>query len=111
MPVVWVKKHPKHRVRFHRSPSCHQLVKKVARGEGHPVIAVDLDEVGYRPCRTCYPDSPRIDIRRPYCPTCDSRYACEHNGGIQIITRAGRKYWVWPDTYSMPFYRRRLVSS
>jgi hypothetical protein len=96
---------PKYRVRFHRTPTCRQLTKGPARGPGHELVALDLNEVGVRPCKTCYPDAPRIEIRHAYCPTCMSAHACEHNGGVQIIDRQGRRYWVWPDTYQMPYYR------
>jgi hypothetical protein len=106
MPTVWMRRDPKHKTRFHRTPSCWQLVKPPPRGESRPLIAVDLEQVAARPCKTCYPDAPRIKVRRAYCPICDSKYACEHNGGIQIVDRAGRNYWVWPDTNQMPYYRR-----
>ena len=105
MPTVWVRHDPKYRTRFHRSPDCRQLTKKPARGEGLPLLALDLENVFVRPCKTCYPDVPRIKMRHPYCYTCESPYACEHNGGIQITDRGGRRYYVWPDTNQMPFYR------
>lgn len=105
MPVVWVRADPKRRTRFHRSPDCRQLTKNPSRGEHHPLVALDLNDVGFRPCKTCYPDAPRVKFRRAYCPTCDSKYACRHNGGVLIIDRAGRRYWVWPDTNQMPLYR------
>ena len=109
MPTVWMREHPKHRTRFHRHPDCYQLTKPPSRGEPHPLIAVDLEDVTARPCAKCYPDAPRIKVRRAWCYTCESRYACQHNGGVLIIDRAGRRYWVWPDTNSMPLYRQRLV--
>jgi len=106
MLTVWVRDDPKKRSRFHRSPECFQLKKKPARGEHRPLLAMDLDDVHVRPCAVCYPDAPRLKMRHAYCYTCDSPYACEHNGGIQITDRAGRRYWVWPDTNQMPYYRR-----
>ena len=111
MPTVWMRYESRYRTRFHRSPDCRQLTKKPARGEGLPLIAVDLEEVDARPCATCYPDAPRIKVLHRYCDICESPYPCEHNGGVLILDRAGRRYWVWPDTNSMPLYRRRLVSS
>jgi len=74
---------------------------------------MDLDQVPYRPCRTCYPDAPRVDVRRQYCEKCESPYACAHNGGVLVITRAGHRRWLWPDTEQMPWYRRegRVLST
>ncbi len=106
MPTVWMRQDPKHRTRFHRHPECSQLRKGPARGDGHELISVDLENVFVRPCRTCYPDAPRVKTRHPYCYTCESPYACEHNGGVQITDRAGRRFYVWPDTNQMPLYRR-----
>lgn len=106
MPTVWIRDDPKHLRRFHRVSDCRQLRKGPARGKPHRLLAVDLSEVGVRPCKTCYPDAPRISIRKAYCPVCDTKFACPHNGGIQIIDRAGRHFWVWPDTNQMPLYRR-----
>lgn len=96
---------PKWRTRFHRHPECRQLTKGPARGDGHDLIAVDLTNVFVRPCKTCYLDAPRIKVRHPYCYTCESAYACEHNGGVLIRDRAGRNFYVWPDTNQMPLYR------
>lgn len=71
-------------------------------------MAVDLNEIGYRPCHTCYPDAPRVRISKTYCAKCNSKYACGHNGGVLIVDRGGRYFWVWPDTNQMPFYRTRI---
>ena len=106
MPVVWVREDPKLETRFHRSPNCRQLRKRPRSGEPRPLVAMDLDDVGVRPCRTCYPDAPRIEIRRTYCVICESMYACAHNGGVPIVDRAGRSRWAWPDANLMPLYRR-----
>jgi hypothetical protein len=106
MPTVWVRDDPKHRTRFHRAPDCRQLRKTPARGEHHELLAVDLDDVHVRPCKTCYPDAPRIRIFKSYCPICDTKHACQHNGGVEITDRRGRRYWVWPDTNQMPLYRK-----
>ena len=107
MPTVWVRSDPKNRTRFHRSPACRQLTKGPARGDGHRLVAMDLDECGVRPCKTCYPDVPRVKIRKPYCPTCQSPLPCEHNGGVRVKRRVtGFPYWVWPDSNSMPLFRR-----
>ena len=107
VPAVWMRADPKRRTRFHRRPDCKQLKKPPARGEHLPLVAVDLENVYVRPCRTCYPDAPHIKVLRRYCSICHSPYACEHNGGIQIVDRGGRHYWVWPDSNQMPFYRRK----
>ena len=106
MPTVWVRDDPKRRTRFHRAPDCQQLRKTPSRGDHHPLVEVDLEEVGVRPCHTCYPDAPHLNIRKAFCYVCLSKYACEHNGGIEVIDRAGRHYWVWPDTNQMPLYRQ-----
>lgn len=108
MSTVWVREHPKRLTRFHRTPECRQLTKNPSRGEHHPLLKVELSEVGVRPCATCYPDAPRITIFKAYCPLCDTKNACRHNGGVQVIDRGGRHYWVWPDTNQMPSYRRSM---
>jgi hypothetical protein len=105
MPTVWMREDPKYKTRFHRTPYCRQLRKKPARGTQHELIEVDLAEIAIRPCQTCYPDAPRVKILKTYCAICESRYACEHNGGVLIRDRGGRRYWVWPDTNQMPLYR------
>lgn len=105
MPTVWMRRDPSHRTRFHRHPGCFQLTKGPARGDGHELVAVDLNEVFVRPCKTCYPDAPRTEVRHPWCHICHTPNACEHNGGVQITDRGGRRFWVWPDTNQMPFYR------
>jgi hypothetical protein len=106
MPTVWMRQDPKYRTRFHRSPECYQLTKGPARGDNNDLIPIDLDDVQTRPCKTCYPDAPRMKIRHAYCTVCESPYACEHNGGLLIRDRGGRWYWTWPDSNSMPLYRR-----
>jgi hypothetical protein len=111
VPTVWMRDNPKKRSRFHRSPDCRQLRKAPAEGEHYPLLELDLEEVFVRPCQTCYPDAPRIKIRKAYCPICDTGQACRHNGGVQIIDRQARAYWVWPDTNQMPYYRKTMNSS
>lgn len=106
MPTVWLRDDPKHRTRFHRIPDCKQLRKKPAKGEPHDLISVDLNEIYVRPCKTCYPDAPRVKIIKRYCKKCRSATACKHNGGIQVTIRDGRHRWVWPDTNQMPLYRK-----
>jgi hypothetical protein len=105
MPTVWMRVDASHRTRFHRSPDCRQLRKRPARGPGNELITLEPLETGARPCRTCYPDAPRISIRKRYCSECDTRYPCPHNGGVEVTDRGGRHYWVWPDSNSMPYYR------
>lgn len=106
MPTVWVRGDPKRRTRFHRSPECRQLRKGPAKGEHYELIAIDLAELDVRPCRTCYPDAPKIKIYKRFCHTCNSNYACPHNGGVPVTVRDGRQCWVWPDTNQMPYYRK-----
>jgi hypothetical protein len=105
VPTVWFRDDTLYRGRFHRSPDCRQLRKKPSRGEHSELIAVDLNEIDRRPCGTCYPDAPRIKIRKAYCQTCQSKMPCVHNGGVLITNRAGRRSWVWPDSNKMPLYR------
>lgn len=105
VPIVWIRDDHAHRGRFHRAPDCRQLRKKPARGEHSKLVAVDLEEIGRRPCGTCYPDAPRIKIRKSYCWVCPTKNPCEHNGGVLITDRRGRRFWVWPDSNQMPFYR------
>jgi hypothetical protein len=105
MPTVWVTANRKRRTRFHRSPDCRQLKKAPARGERQPVQALDLNDVGVRPCKTCYPDAPALKIFKPYCHKCRSPYPCRHNGGIEVVDRRGHRRYVWPDTNQAPYYR------
>lgn len=92
-----------------------QLVKRPARGQPHPVVARDLAETfKVRPCHTCYPDAPKINVLRRYCPKCNKgrTYACPHNGGlpvriayptnyIGVVRDPGelvyKTFYVWPD--------------
>ena len=106
MPVVWMRTSEKHRTRFHRTPDCTHLTRPPSRGEHQPLIAVDLEDVGVRPCRICYPDAPRIEIKKVWCSTCKSKRPCRHNGGVRVVRRGhGLPQYVWPDTNQMPFYR------
>jgi len=107
--VVWVREDPKFRTRFHRVPDCRQLTKKPSRGLHHDLAQVDLELVHVRPCRTCFPDAPHLVIRKRYCPVCDTKHACSHNGGVLITDRRGRSFWVWPDTNQMPYYRKHSI--
>lgn len=100
-----MRRDPAHRTRFHRHLDCFQLTKGPARGDGHEIIGMDLNDVEVRPCLTCYPDAPRVKIRHPYCYTCESPRACEHNGGVQV-NEPGFSWWVWPDSNLMPVYRK-----
>jgi len=109
MPTVWIRDDPKHRTRFHRHPDCFQLTKKPSRGDHHDLVSADLSTVHVRPCRVCYPDAPHLALWKRYCPTCDTKNACRHNGGIEVIDRRGRKFWVWPDTNQMPYYRKQAI--
>lgn len=103
MPTVYLRADPKHKTRFHRTPNCWQLTKKPSMGDHYELVAKDLEEVFVRPCLTCYPDAPRLKILKRYCPRCDTKTPCPHNGGIAVFTNweayhKGRKLiWVWPD--------------
>jgi hypothetical protein len=66
---------------------------------------VDLSEVYVRPCQICYPDAPRTEVLHTYCPVCDSRHPCEHNGAVLVTTSFWQRRWVWPDCNQMPYYR------
>ena len=106
MPTVWMRVDPLRRTRFHRSPECRQLRKGPARGPGLELVSLELSEAGVRPCKTCYPDAPRIKIRKVYCRECESKMPCAHNGGVLITRRGhGEPQHVWPDSNQMPYYR------
>ena len=108
MVTVWMRDDQfGRRTRFHRVPTCRQLQKRPSRGEKNDLIQVDLKDAGVRPCLTCYPDAPRYNLLKRWCEVCGTRNACEHNGGVLITDRRGRRFWVWPDTNQMPFYRRQ----
>lgn len=112
MVMVWKRYDcPGHGARFHKSPDCRQLTKKPARGEPHRLISMELDEVENQPCRTCYPDVPRLKILRRYCRVCESDSACEHNGGIYVRTIDGERIWAWPDSPRMALFRKQLKSN
>lgn len=106
MVRVWVRDDQWQRTRFHRSPDCRQLRKKPSRGTTKTLFSIDLEDVVVRPCLTCYPDAPRLDIIKRYCAICRSRLACAHNGGIEVVTESGRLRWVWPTVNNMAYYRR-----
>ena len=87
MTTVWVKSDLL-RSRFHRTPDCCQLVKTPARGTPHQVAEMDLREIpGVLPCKTCYPDVPRVGVARRYCRQCNKGSArpCAHNGGVPVV--------------------------
>jgi hypothetical protein len=106
MPTVWMRENVKNQTRFHRTPYCRQLRKGPSRGTPHELIELDLNDVAARPCKTCYPDAPRIKILKTYCTICESRIACEHNGGVLIHRRVtGWPQYIWPDSNQMPYYR------
>jgi len=109
MPTVYVRADPKYRTRFHRDARCRHLTKRSQSGTNHPLVAIDLEEAQGRPCLHCYPDAPRVEIHKAYCPVCASNYACQHNGGIQIIDRGGRTYWTWPDSNSCRWFRQQTT--
>lgn len=110
MTMVWIRADPYHETRFHRTTTCRQLRKRPASGEPRPLLEVDIHDVDVRPCLTCYPDAPRLKLTKRYCEVCDSKSPCQHNGGIKVTGRAGHRIWVWPDSPSMPYYRRTSIA-
>lgn len=107
MPTVWIRADPSRRTRFHRDPRCWQLTKSPAVGQHWDLLAVDLNDVDVRPCRTCYPDAPKITVFKGYCEWHQSTRPCVHNGGTKVTYSDGRYGWVWPDTNQMPAFRKR----
>lgn len=110
MPTVYVRADPKSRTRFHRDPTCWQLTKPPSRGDHNPLVEVDLEECYQRPCRWCYPDAPRIALVKRYCPICDAKHACEHNGGVLVLMpddgyHGRSRRWVWPDNPRLRQYQ------
>ena len=111
MVLVWIRDNPRGMTRFHRTKDCRNLRKKVARGTPNELLHVDLNDVVVRPCLLCYPDAPRIKVNKRFCDICQSRYACEHNGGVRVTLRDGRSRYVWPDSNLMPAFRRLSIAS
>lgn len=124
MPTVWIR--AVDRPKFHRSPDCRQITKPPSKGESHPVRAVELAEMTEhaRPCKTCYPDAPRIKTAHRFCRICnvEKPSPCAHNGGVLVKQIATTKYvgllrdpgdtflrerWIWPDQA----YAYELVAS
>jgi hypothetical protein len=76
---------------------------------------MDLDKINFKtPCKTCYPDAPRIPVARRFCSICNKGkpYPCQHNGGVKVTLAYKTSYvgllrdpgdlvyreaWVWPD--------------
>lgn len=95
--------------RFHRSRTCKQLKRPSIKG----IIEQDLDDVRGIPCRTCYPDAPKVSSIHRRCSTCggDTNVPCAHNGGVLVrqeiprrqtlMAGPGETYvryaWVWPE--------------
>lgn len=71
---------------FHRIPDCWRIKAGQTGGSSHPVREVTLGDLTPRqaPCRSCYPDSPRLKIHTPYCHACETRQPCPHNGGVLV---------------------------
>lgn len=78
------------RPRFHKNRECFQLTKS-----GSVAAEVNLDEIGRaQPCRTCYPDAPRLASAHRWCRECNKQKIrpCQHNGGVLVpLTRTHRK--------------------
>ena len=108
MLMVWMRRSKLRQTRFHKHPDCRQLRKGPSRGTTNPLVQVPIDEADARPCRTCYPDAPKIIVFKRYCPICDSKWPCEHNGGVRVIRRHGEPQWVWPDSNQMPYFRKHM---
>jgi len=109
MPTVWLRDDPRKMTRFHRRPDCSELTKKPSCGAHYPLLERDLDDVWVRPCLRCYPNAPRYNIRKLYCPICESRWPCQHNGGVLITRSHGESLWVWPDSNQMPLWRKQAM--
>lgn len=112
MPTVYVTENEHSNRRFHRDEDCRMLKFSWIKGI-HPV---DLNDLRVPlPCKICYPDAPRIKVRRQACPICtkgNKVMPCAHNGGIPVIQEITwkrqsmliepgdttvRTRYVWPD--------------
>lgn len=74
--------------KFHSTRDCWQLTKTPHVGDHREVDEIDLEDIAYPlPCRTCYPDAPRLESVHRYCRVCDTGKVnpCEHNGGVKVM--------------------------
>lgn len=111
MSLVFVTSHGEH---FHAAETCRWIsLGQKARNSSAPTHAVQISSIsGLSPCRSCYPDAPRIKFTKRRCKECGSARPCAHNGGIlvkiPVVWRKGsalipkgaityRKRYVWPD--------------
>ena len=115
MPTVYVTENEHSNRRFHRDEDCRMLKFSWIKGI-HPI---DLNDLRVPlPCKICYPDAPRIKVRRQFCRICHPNemrkkvVPCQHNGGIPVIQTITwkrqsmliepgdttvRTRYVWPD--------------
>ena len=108
---VFVSAHGNH---FHSEASCARIrMGQRSKHSSAPVHAVPISSIdGLSPCRSCYPDAPRIKFFKRRCKECGSARPCAHNGGVYVrvpaVYRRGsalmkpgtviyRRRWVWPD--------------
>lgn len=111
MPSVFVSAHGEH---FHAVKDCQWItLGQKAQRSSAPVHAVPISSIsGLSPCKSCYPDTPRIKFFKRRCKECKSARPCAHNGGvlvkIPVVWRRGsalipkgaitfRRKYVWPD--------------
>ena len=109
--VVWVSEHGRH---FHARQECRRIkAGQHAKQSTATLYSMELKDVdGLAPCRSCYPDAPRIITYKPYCDECRTARPCAHNGGVLcLIPRVWRqgsallkpgevtysRRWVWPE--------------
>jgi hypothetical protein len=108
---VFVTSHGAH---FHSEVTCPRIrMGQASKHSSAPAHAVPISSIdGLSPCRSCYPDAPRIKFLKRRCKECGSARPCAHNGGVRVLVpavyRRGsallpagtviyRRRWVWPD--------------
>lgn len=89
MPKVYVTSLTRMRPVFHQDPQCMLLVRAQRRWPDSAVCEVDVSDLAERdgrPCCGCYPDAPRVRVRRALCSLCspERRSPCAHNGGVLV---------------------------
>lgn len=72
--------------RFHRTDSCWRIRAGQVGKAQYRVRKIGPREFTPRhtPCRSCFPDAPRVRVRTPYCYACESAKPCAHNGGVMV---------------------------
>lgn len=109
--VVWVSAQGRH---FHATKDCWRVrAGQHAKSSTAPLRSLELKDLeGFSPCRTCYPDTPRVTTFHRFCSEHGSARPCVHNGGVYVLIprtwRRGsalnqpgdvtyRKAYVWPE--------------